>query len=167
MAFETYSPREARLTYLKEMYKAADTELRLELASFDALMGITRETFDMSPSGETKFSPEKIDDRGNQINILFEKMSNSIQQVIDLLSQTQHDRESLADSTTQELPAQLLSPIKSIQRFLEGHVKATDLSEFILPEYYGPIYEKSNKLNKAYFELKDIIGAIVKAQPKS
>lgn len=158
MSEQLRSP-DSQTMYLKEMYKAADNELRVNLIAFNGTIDIALATFDPQEEDEIK-TPEEKERIGKQINTLFEKMRVTIENVIGLLEQTAPDRKYVI-AQNKTIPEEISSQIRSMERFIESIEEvALHLITLKKEEPFEPIREASSKLYDAYTRLEQIIYTI-------
>ena len=155
---------ETHISTLKARYDMADTNLRMGLASFDGLIEIAHDTFDES-IGTNKYSPEQIESRGDQINALFKKMTDTLEETTRKLNEAQLDRKSLPQ--TSAIQDSITKKIQNIERFLQGHSLVEYLNMFVQTVYFGPIHDESQRLLAAYITLRETVDQALQEEQKT
>jgi hypothetical protein len=151
------SSQDARISYISERYRDADTTLRTELAALPGTITIISDLFRTDTPSKT---PEQIDSIAQQANRIFERMDTTVLQVVGLLDQTRDDIEAL-QSEARMLPDVIHSKIRSLKRFFENdsmqEVRIGLLDITRNPEYYGPVYDTGSALCTSLHTLEEAV----------
>lgn len=135
--------RERQVAYYTQIFSAADTELRKEMASFDGIISIAEEVFDLGI--ENKYTPEEINDKATQINAVFEKMRKVVDSVSECIRQ-EADILPLLQSGS-KLSPKIRVQLENIQRFFEHKIDIiTTLEVFTTQPQYVPVMDSADAL---------------------